>query len=128
MPEIGLRAAARLCGRNQSTVHRALKAGRLSYTRNGGGERRIDVAELERVFGLAATSEAGASAASGAEGVQSNSAHAGALAALERLLDDRDATIRDLRTRLDASETERRQLTALLNPPARRSWWRRWRR
>jgi hypothetical protein len=29
-----------------------MKAGRLSYTRDEAGERRIDVAELERVFGI----------------------------------------------------------------------------
>jgi hypothetical protein len=43
--QIGLRAAARLCGKNQSTIHCALKTGRLSYTLGEGGERRIDVAE-----------------------------------------------------------------------------------
>jgi hypothetical protein len=42
---------------------------------------------------------------------------------MQRLLDDRDATIRDLRQRLDDSEAERRgvqaQLTALLAAPAK---------
>ena len=50
--QIGLRAAARMTGRNQSTIHRAMKTGRLSYTVSETGERRIDSSELERVFGL----------------------------------------------------------------------------
>jgi predicted site-specific integrase-resolvase len=52
MASIGLSEAARLAGRNQSTIHRAMKAGRLSYTTDEAGERRVDVAELERVFGI----------------------------------------------------------------------------
>ena len=35
-----------------------------------------------------------------------------------------DATIRDLRTRLDAEAEERRKLIAVITD--RRSWWRRW--
>ena len=50
MASIGLSEAARLTGRNQSTIHRAMKAGRLSYTVDETGERRIDTAELDRVF------------------------------------------------------------------------------
>lgn len=50
MASIGLSEAAKLTGRNQSTIHRAMKAGRLSYTVGEAGERRIDTAELDRVF------------------------------------------------------------------------------
>jgi hypothetical protein len=52
MASIGLSEAARLTGRNQSTIHRAMKTGRLSYTKDAAGERRIDTAELDRVFGM----------------------------------------------------------------------------
>jgi hypothetical protein len=51
MALIGLNEAARLSGRNRSTLHRAMKDRRLSYTLDDSGDRRIDVAELERVFG-----------------------------------------------------------------------------
>jgi hypothetical protein len=47
--------------------------------------------------------------------LQSNAAHAGEHAALERLLADREASIADLRRRLDASEAERRQLSERLH-------------
>jgi hypothetical protein len=130
MPAVGLSEAARLTGRNQSTIHRAMKTGRLAFAVAENGERRIDVAELERAFGL----KGSASPDAIAQPVQSNVVQAGELAALQRLLDDREAAIRDLRARLDASEAERRsaqaQVAALLTdqraPPARRSWWR-WR-
>ena len=142
MAQIGLRQAARLSGRNQSTLHRAMKAGRLSYTVDAAGQRRIDTAELDRVFGpltlrngsngaqgstkdgagLFDTSGSaptsfgdGASGASSAHAGQSNTAHAAEHAALERLLADREASIADLRGRLDASEAERRQLSERLH-------------
>jgi hypothetical protein len=111
-----------------------MKAGRLSYTVDAAGQRRIDTAELDRVFGMSSgtgqnpvettgfSQGNGASAASDAHAGQSNTAHAGEHAALERLLADREASIADLRARLDASEAERRQLSerlhGLLTAPA----------
>ncbi len=53
--------------------------------------------------------------ASACETVQSNTPHAAEHAALQRLLDDREACIADLRGRLDASEAERRQLSERLH-------------
>jgi len=50
MPQVGLKEAARLTGKNQSTIHRAMKSGKLSYKVSDSGERIIDVAELDRVF------------------------------------------------------------------------------
>lgn len=140
MAAIGLAEAARLSGKNQSTIHRAMKTGRLSYSVGPAGERQIDPAELDRVFGIKMVQGNGASPPAMAQPMQSNSAHEGELAALQRLLDDRDATIRDLRARLDAESAERRRvqerLTGLLThrsagsvPVAgspRRPWWRRW--
>jgi hypothetical protein len=147
-----------MTGRNQSTVHRAMRMGRLSFTVNEAGERRIDVSELERVFGIKSPQgeEAainGASDAMVAHAVASNATHAGEIAALERLLAEREAsiarqdeTIRDLRARLDAEVEERRRvqerLTGLLThrqvgsvpsvpktetvPSLRLAWWQRW--
>jgi hypothetical protein len=123
MATVGLAEAAKMTGRNQSTIHRAMKTGRLSYTQGEAGERRIDLAELTRVFGSNGVAIAPSKTAQGSE-----------IAALQRLLGDRDETIRDLRARLDASDEERRtvqaQLTALLTAPrpdpARRSWWKLW--
>jgi hypothetical protein len=138
-----------MTGRNQSTIHRAMKTGRLSYTVSETGERRIDTSELERVFGLKLPGRGNGEASTPAlaHAVQSHSAQAGEIAALERLLAEREATIarqdeaiRDLRTRLDAEAEERRRvqarLTGLLTyrqagsvPAVKKTevpWWRRW--
>ena len=52
MPAVGLTEAAWLTGQNRSTIHRAMQTGRLRYTKTEDGERRIEVADLERVFGI----------------------------------------------------------------------------
>jgi hypothetical protein len=108
MAAIGLTEAARLSGRDRLTLHRAMRAGRLSFKTNAAGDRRIDVAELERVFGLR-----GAAGAS----VQRNDSRPGEqlaaqLDALQRLLDSRESTIADLWRHLDAESEERRRVQA----------------
>ena len=144
MALVGLSDAARLTGKAHTTIHRAMKAGRLSFSLNGAGERQIDTTELDRVFGLKATNGAGSGAI--APDVQWNATHVREIELLTQQLEDRDATIRDLRSRLDAEAEERRRvqerLTALLthrqagSVPAAGSpsftdrrgdpWWRRW--
>ena len=111
MALVGLHEASRIVGRNRSTLHRAMKDGRLSYSLDAAGDRRIDVAELERVFG------ARVAVGNGAETVQSNDSQRREIEVLHRLVAEQDGTIRDLRQRLDASEDERRRLTLQLSPP-----------
>jgi excisionase family DNA binding protein len=48
MAGIYLREAAKLAGVNPSTLHRAMKNGKLSFTLDGDGQRLIDPAELDR--------------------------------------------------------------------------------
>ena len=111
MASVGLSEAAKLTGRNQTTIHRAMKVGRLSYTVGETGERRIDTAELHRVFAIKTN---GAIPDAMAQPVQSHVTPVREIEALQRLLDDREASIRDLRARLDASEEERRKVQAQL--------------
>jgi hypothetical protein len=111
MALVGLHEASRIVGRNRSTLHRAMKTGRLSYSRDATGERRIDVAELERVFG---TRVAGGN---GAAPLQNNESQRREIEVLHRLVAEQEGSIRDLRQRLDASEDERRRLTLRLAPP-----------
>jgi Helix-turn-helix domain len=125
MASIGLSEAARLTGRNQSTIHRAMKTGKLAYAIGEGGERRIDTSELDRVFGIKIN---GATPGAMAQSLHRHVAQAGEIALLQQHLEDREETIRDLRTRLDASEGERRTVQArldavLTDQRARRSWW-----
>jgi hypothetical protein len=129
MPAIGLAEAARLTGKNQSTIHRAMKAGWLSYTKGEAGERKVDVAELERVFGLRRDGSViairvnGASRRTGAHPSKSHDTHVvdaeRVIAAQRETIARQDTTIADLRTRLDS-------LMALLTDQRARPWWRRW--
>jgi len=125
-----LGAAARHTGRSKSAISRAIASGKLSAVRSGRpkGGWEIDPAELMRVYprDSSGNRETGPNATPGETTAE--------LVALGRLLDEREATIRDLRARLDASEAERRcaqeRLTALITverPPAQtsRRWWKR---
>jgi hypothetical protein len=67
MASVGLSEAAKLTGRNQTTIHRAMKTGRLSYTKDEAGGRRIDTAELDRVFGIKSSSVADLQHGNGAD-------------------------------------------------------------
>jgi excisionase family DNA binding protein len=48
---LSITEAARRAGVDRSTIQRAVRAGRLSATRDGTGRRCIDAAELVRVYG-----------------------------------------------------------------------------
>lgn len=52
MAKVGAQRAAEITGISKSTIQRAMKSGKLSFSRNDKGHRVIDVSELERVFGL----------------------------------------------------------------------------
>lgn len=52
MAKVGAQRAAELTGRSKSTIQRAMKAGKISYEVDNNGRRVIDVAELDRAFGL----------------------------------------------------------------------------
>src|SRR5918999_145983 len=49
MTKLGLMKAAELTGKSASTIHRAMKAGRLSFEMNDHGERTVDALELEKM-------------------------------------------------------------------------------
>jgi vacuolar-type H+-ATPase subunit I/STV1 len=52
MAKVGAQRAAELTGKSKSTVQRAMKSGKISFEKDHNGRRVIDVAELERAFGL----------------------------------------------------------------------------
>ena len=128
MALIGLSEAAKLTGRNQTTIHRAMKTGRLSFSLGESGERRIDTAELDRVFGINRPNGEAM-----APPMQSHVTPVHEIELLRAWLADREETIRDLRERLDRADErvateveERRGLLTLLTYQRTRSWWRRW--
>jgi hypothetical protein len=59
MTSYTLATAAAACGLNKSTVFRAIKAGKISATRNEHGEWQIDPAEMHRVYPPAESNDAG---------------------------------------------------------------------
>jgi hypothetical protein len=124
-----LGAAARTTGKSKATIHRAIKSGRLSAARTERGGWLIDPAELARVF--PEIGETGAETVTMRQSATRSAAIGTAAepalgtAALERLLVEREETIRWLRSRIEADAEERRRLLALLTGP-RVPWWRRW--
>lgn len=104
--------AAKLVGKSVPTITRAIKSGKLSAIPRKPRGWDIDPSELFRVF----------PAVTGETNVNSNkleretaikdSMLQAKLEVMEQRFDDAQATINDLRTRLDAESAERRQLTA----------------
>lgn len=129
MALIGLTEASKLTGKDKTTIHRAMKSGRLSFTVGDDGDRQIDPAELERVFPIKSQDGEIEVAPRNRKKAGSNHVQIAQLtaqleiertktAALEERLTDKDSVIDDLRQRLDREGEERRQaqarLTALL--------------
>jgi hypothetical protein len=83
VPQINVRSAARLIGKDRSTVLRAIESGKLSATRDEHGRFLIDPAELERVYGKLGSADARGNAETAAM-PQLASADAARAAALER--------------------------------------------
>jgi hypothetical protein len=141
-----LAQAAKAVGKSKPTIARAIKAGKLSAGRGDDGSYVIDPAELARVFPVPGLSTGPMKHYEPGNGIGAQNDSPQAVTqeheGLRLLLAEREETIRDLRRRLDESETERRRvqerLTALLThrqsgtvpavqpTPRRASWWRRW--
>lgn len=142
-----LRQAAGLTGKSKSTLTRAIKAGRISASRDAEGMYAIDPAELARAFPFKPAQGAGDDAPHEAfDGAPRNRDATPDDAAILRLklsllAEERDrernaaeregeqlaATVADLRERLDRAE---QRVTALIGdhrPKKTRSWWP-WRR
>jgi hypothetical protein len=147
MAMLGLSEAARLVGRDGSTLHRAMASGRLSYTKDAAGKRQLDPAELERVFGIngvhiaetlhgngvdpgrnAPDAMHGNEAKSFKNGprIEPQSSESERIIAAQRVtIEHQTETIRHLRGLLEGEVEQRRRLLALLTGP-RVPWWRRW--
>jgi hypothetical protein len=117
-----LGTAAHTVGVSKSTLRRAIERGRLSASRRDDGSYEIDPAELARVFprNSAATPEmARHDTGNDTGGLRVE------VEMLRERLADKDATIDDLRRRLDAEAEERRRLTMLLTDQRPRGFWQR---
>lgn len=97
-----LSEAAEETGRSRSTIHRAIKAGRLSAQREEGGTYRIDGAELARVF--PGDGHGRGKRDDREQGRNSADVLAVKVEMLEELLRRERETVDDLRRRLDRAE------------------------
>jgi excisionase family DNA binding protein len=93
MTHYTLGTAAQACGLNKSTVLRAIKAGKISATRDEHGQWRIDPAEMHRVYPPVASSP---------EEQRSEQRYAPA-----QQRDRTDELVAELRARLDDMRNER---------------------
>jgi hypothetical protein len=129
--------AAKAGGISKTSLHRAIKTGRVSAIKNESGLYEIEPAELHRVYPPAEVAERSDNPALGQDGTAGTGVETAVLRReielLRERVADKESVIEDLRTRLDHSEQERRdkdrQLTALLTDQRqgkRRRWW--WRR
>jgi predicted site-specific integrase-resolvase len=123
--KLTLSKAAIATGKNKATIQRAIKSGKISATKNSSGTYEIDPSELHRVY-PATTQRVAQHDIS--NDTQRPDDHDKIMrlklhlleAERERERDQLQATIDDLRTRLDRSEE---RITALLPAPEKRSWW-----
>lgn len=113
-----LGTAAKATGKSKSTIHRAIKSGRISATCDDTGTYRIDPSELHRVFHPAPQNSS-----SEQKLTQDATPHETHLLRreIELLNEERERerrqmqeTISDLQHRLDEEAAERRRLTLLL--------------
>lgn len=127
MSLISLKEAAEITGKSKSTISRAIKAGKLSASRDVDNNFEIDPSELERVYPIKLPV---ASVAKGEKEVVRGAPKRNddAVAQLVRLQTENDLLkqqidqergalkdqIDDLRARLDAEAEERRALTRML--------------
>ena len=124
-----LAEAGAAVGRSKSTILRAIRKGGLSARRNDmTGEWAIEPVELFRVYPAVAQSAAETTDRTTRHDDETIALRA-KLEAAELRIADKDATINDLRRRLDVATGQLgealSQVRALTDQrPARRSWWR----
>lgn len=104
--------AAKAVGKSVPTITRAIKSGKLSAKKLNGGGYEIDPSELFRVWKAVTNSNGAIPPMLEYETPIEDSALRVKLEVMNERLNDAQATIKDLRDRLDAESSERRKLTA----------------
>jgi hypothetical protein len=120
-----LAAAAAACGVNKSTVLRAIKAGKITGTKDEHGEWHVEPAELHRVYPPVADAAIGSVAM---RRLATGDAAAIAMehqrtAQAEERLSELKAMLEDMRSDRDAWRDQAQRL-ALPSPQPSLSWWR----
>ena len=121
--------AAKLVGKSVPTITRAIKSGKLSAKPRKPRGWFIERSELFRAFDPVTDETNSTSQILHHETAIKDSALQAKLEVMEQRFSDAQATIEDLRTRLDTESAERRQLTAQITDqrqqpePRKRSFW-----
>lgn len=122
--------AAKAVGKSVPTITRAIKNGKLSATKLDGGGYEIAPSELFRVWDAVTSKGNETPPVLELETPMKDSVLQVKLEVMDERLSDAQATIKDLRDRLDAESAERRSLTAQItdqrqNPPGtrKRGFW-----
>ncbi|MEP3342367.1 MAG: hypothetical protein ABJO09_08655 [Hyphomicrobiales bacterium] len=122
--------AAKAVGKSVPTITRAIKSGKLSANKLDGGGYEIDPSELFRVWRAVTSSNSVTQPMLERETPKEDSVLWAKLEVMDERLSDAQATIKDLRDRLDAESAERRSLTAQITDqrqtipePPRRGLW-----
>ena len=123
--QLTLKQAAELAGVNKSTLFRAIKAGKVSASRDARNDAwLIEISELQRVYPLRAIPAATPAETVAESPIISATAATPDATLMQQQVDHLTETIsrleseRDwLRVRLDDETTERRRLTLLLQAP-----------
>lgn len=110
-----LGTAAKAAGISKTTIHRAIKSGKLSAIRHEDGSYEIDPAELHRVYPPGSQGNSSSNHdLEQTETLNETGVLRREVELLRERMADKDGVIADLRRRLDAEAEERRKLTALL--------------
>jgi len=104
--------AAKAVGKSVPTITRAIKSGKLSARKLDGGGYEIDPSELFRVWRAVTNSNSVTQPMLERETPIEDNVLRVKLEVMDERLSDAQATIKDLRDRLDAESAERRSLTA----------------
>jgi hypothetical protein len=138
MAKVALTRAAELTGKSPSTIHRAMRKGRLSYETDEHGARLVDVSELERAFGLVSQSSSSRDGVAQLQqaGTQSHELHVEIevsrfkIASLEERMRElalqRDEMRHDRdrwRSQAERLLTDQRETVTPTSSPRRRRWW-----
>jgi hypothetical protein len=115
-----LKQAASVCGKSRSTVHRALKDGKLSGTRTDDGAWSIDASELARVFPWDTNGQVKRDSTDTHETADLLSLK---VTMLEAALETAHETVTDLRKRLDKADDRLTALTSQQVRPQETKGW-----
>lgn len=127
--ELSLIQAAKETGRSKSTIHRAIKSGKLSATRHEDGSYSIDPAELFRAYPkkplepVAMTQEGTLSGTGGTDMGSRAEVLRVKVDMLTQQLEREQETVADLRRRLDKAEDRILTLSAPVPSPRPKGFW-----